>query len=155
GFRSDHLLMASVNAGLRGYDEARGRRFYKQLSERLQNLPGVEQSSFAGPLPLDQYYYAANVTIEGRVPKTANERLNIGFSIVGHTYFETMNTPIVKGRAFSERDNEKAPRVVIINETMARRYWPDQNPIGKRLRLGGGQNPWLEVAGVARNGKYI
>jgi predicted permease len=155
GFRTDHLLMASVNVGLHGYDEARGRRFYKQLGERLQSLPGVTRASFAGPLPLDQYNYGANVTIEGRVPKTANERLGVGFSIVGHNYFETMNTPIVQGRAFTERDNENAPRVVIVNETMARRYWPGQNPIGKRLRLGGGQSQWLEVAGVAQDGKYI
>jgi putative ABC transport system permease protein len=155
GFRTDHLLMASVNVDLHGYDEARGRRFYKQLIERLQSLPGVKQASFAGPLPLDQYEYGARVTIEGRIARTANERLNIGYSIVGHNYFETMNTPIVQGRAFTERDNENAPRVVIINETMARRYWPNQSPIGKRLRLGGEQNPWLEVAGVARDGKYI
>ncbi|HKQ91964.1 MAG TPA: FtsX-like permease family protein, partial [Blastocatellia bacterium] len=155
GFRSDRLLMASVNVGLHGYDEARGRRFYKQLGERLQSLSGVEQASFAGPLPLDQYFNAANVTIEGRVPKTANDRLNIGYSIVGPRYFETMNTPVVQGRAFTERDNENAPRVVIVNETMARRYWPNQNPIGKRMRLGDEQSQWLEVAGVARDGKYI
>ena len=155
GFRMDHLMMASVNVDLHGYDEARGRRFYKELGERLRRLPGVEQASFAGPLPLDQYNYGARVTIEGRVPKTENERLNIGYSIVAHNYFETMNTPIVQGRAFTERDNENAPRVLVINETMARRYWPDQNPLGKRLRLGGEQNPWLEVIGVARDGKYI
>jgi predicted permease len=155
GFRSDHLLMASVNVGLHDYDEARGRRFYKQLGERLRSLPGVEQASFAGPLPLDQYNYVANVTIEGHVPKTANERLNIGFSVVGPDYFETMNTPIVQGRAFDERDNQNAPRVLIVNETMARRYWPNQNPVGKRLRLGGERNPWMEVAGVAQDGKYI
>ncbi|HEX2487752.1 MAG TPA: ABC transporter permease, partial [Blastocatellia bacterium] len=155
GFRSDRLLMASVNVGLHGYDEARGRRFYKQLGERLQSLSGVEQASFAGPLPLDQYFNAANVTIEGRVPKAANDRLNIGYSIVGPKYFETMNTPVVQGRAFTESDNENAPRVVIVNETMARRYWPNQNPIGKRMRLGDEQSQWLEVAGVARDGKYI
>ena len=155
GFRTDHLLMASVNVGLHGYDQARGRRFYKQLVERMQSLPGITQASFAGPLPLDQYNYGGHVTIDGRVPKTANERLNIGFSIVGHNYFETMNTPIVQGRAFTERDNENAPRVVIVNETMARRHWPNQNPIGKRMRLGDEQSQWLEVAGVARDGKYI
>ena len=155
GFRTDHLLMASVNVDLHGYDGARGRRFYKQLGERLQSLPGVERASFAGPLPLDQYDYGARFTIEGRVPKTENERLSALYSIVGHNYFETMNTLIVRGRAFTELDNENAPRVVIVNETMARRYWPDQNPIGKRLRLGGEQSPWLEIIGVARDGKYI
>src|SRR5262245_39707018 len=90
GFRTDHLLMASVNVGLHGYDEARGRRFFKHLGERLQTVPGVTHSSLAAPLPLDQYNYGANVTIEARVPRTANERLGVGFSIVGHNYFETM-----------------------------------------------------------------
>src|SRR4030095_14717845 len=150
GFRTDHLLMASVNVGLHGYDEARGRRFYKQLGERLQSLPGVTHARFAGLLPLDQYNYGANVTIEGRVPKTANERLGVGFSIVGHNYFETMTPRIVQGRAFSERDTENAPRVAMVNETMARHYWPGQNPIGKRLRLGSEQSQWPEDARVAQ-----
>jgi predicted permease len=155
GFRMNHLLMASVNVDLHGYNEARGRNFYKQLGERLKSLPNVEHASFAGPLPLDQYEYGTNVTIEGRVPKTENERLSVMYSIVGHDYFETMNTALMQGRAFTEHDNEKAPRVVIINETMARRYWPDQNPLGKRLRIGNQRNPWLEVIGVAQDGKYI
>jgi predicted permease len=155
GFRTDHLLMASVNVDVHGYKEARGRNFYKQLSERLKRLPGVEHASFAGPLPLDQYEYGSNLTIEGRVPKTENERLNVMYSIVGQDYFETMNTSVVEGRAFSEHDNENAPRVVVINQTMARHYWPEQNPLGKRLRLGGDRSPWLEVVGVAEDGKYI
>ncbi len=155
GFRTDHLLMASVNVGLHGYDEAKGRSFYKQLSDKLKALPDVRQASFAGPLPLDQYENSANFLIEGRVPKTENERLNVMFSTVGHDYFETMNSPIVQGRSFSERDNENAPRVVIVNQTMANRYWPDQNPIGKRLRFSGEQSPWMEVIGVVQDGKYI
>lgn len=155
GFRTNHLLMASVNVDLHGYDEAKGRRFYKQIGERLKTLPGVEQVSFAGPLPLDQYDYGTTVTIEGRVPKTENERLNVMYSIVSHDYFETMNTKIVQGRGFTERDNETAPRVVVVNETMAHHYWPNQNPIGKRLRFKGERNPWMEVAGVAQDGKYV
>jgi predicted permease len=155
GFRMDHLLMASVNVDVHGYNEAKGRNFYKQLNDRLKRLPGVEHASFAGPLPLDQYEYGTNITIENRVPKTENERLGVMYSIVGHDYFETMNTAIVEGRAFTERDNETAPRVVIINQTLARRYWPEQNPIGKRLRMGGDRSPWLEVIGIAEDGKYV
>jgi predicted permease len=155
GFRTEHLLMASVNVNLHGYNEAKGRNFYRQLGERIKRLPGVEHASFAGPLPLDQYNYGTSITIEGRVPKTENERLSVMYSIVGHDYFDTMNTPVVQGRAFTEHDNEKAPRVVIINETLAQRYWPDQNPLGKRLRLGGEHSTWLEVIGVAQDGKYI
>src|SRR5207244_5109774 len=136
-----------VNVDVHGYTEAKGRNFYKQLSERLKRLPGVEHASFAGPLPLDQYDYGANITIEGRAPKTENERLGVMYSIVGHDYFETMNTSVVDGRGFTERDNENVPRVVVINQTMARRYWPNQNPIGKRLRFGNERNPWMEVVG--------
>jgi predicted permease len=163
GFTPDHLMMASVNLGLRHYDEARGRRFYKEISERLRRLPNVEQASFAGPLPLDQYNYGTNILIEGRVPRAENERLSAIYSIVDHNYFRTMNTRIVQGRAFNDRDNENALRVVIINRAMARRYWPDQDPIGKRLRTADGQASeqapqqaqWMEVVGVAEDGKYM
>jgi len=155
GFRTDHILMASVDVGLQGYDDARGRRFYEQLIERLKRVPGVRQASLAAPLPLDAFNRSARVLVEGRVPQRENERLNVLLSTVAHDYFETLGTNIVQGRAFTEHDREDAPRVVIINETMARRYWPNQNPIGKRLQLGGAQNPYLEVVGVAQDGKYM
>ncbi len=155
GFRTDRILMGSTNLDLHNYDEARGRSFYKQLGERLKGLPGVENASFAGPLPLDQYTNGSQFMVEGRVPKTENERLQTLFSIVAHDYFETMDTAILQGRAFTEHDNERAPRVVIINQAMARHYWPNENPLGRRLRLGNEQNPWLEVIGVAQDGKYI
>ncbi|MFY9609357.1 MAG: ABC transporter permease [Blastocatellia bacterium] len=155
GFRTDHILMGSTNLDLHNYDETRGRSFYKQLGERLKNLPGVEQASFAGPLPLDQYTNGTRFMIEGRVPKTENERLQTLFSTIAHDYFETMDTAIVQGRAFTEHDNERAPRVVIVNEAMARHYWPNESPLGKRLRLGNEQNSWMEVIGVAQDGKYI
>jgi putative ABC transport system permease protein len=155
GFRTDQLLMASVNVSVHGYDEAKGRHFYQQLSDKLKVLPGVQQASFAGPLPLDQYSNGANVTIEGRQQKTENERLQVMYSIVGHDYFETMNSPLTLGRGFSEHDDKDATRVVVVNQTMARRYWPNQNPIGKRLRLGSERNPWMEVVGVVQDGKYL
>ncbi len=155
GFRTDHILMASTNLNLYNYDEAKGRRFYKELEDRLKALPGVEQVSFAGPLPLDQYSNGSRILIEGRMPKIENERLNVSVSTVDDNYFETLKTPIVQGRDFTEYDTEGAPRVVVINETMARHYWPNENPLGKRLRLGSDQNPWIEVVGVAQDGKYM
>ena len=72
GFRTDHILMGSTNLDLHDYDQARGRSFYKQLGDRLKSLPGVEQASMAGPLPLDQYTNGTRLSIEGRVPKTEN-----------------------------------------------------------------------------------
>jgi len=93
--------------------------------------------------------------VEGYVPAYENERLSANYSVVGHDYFEAMSTPIVEGRAFTEYDNQKAPGVVIVNETLARRFWPNERPLGKRLQLGSAKSPYREVVGVAKDGKYF
>jgi putative ABC transport system permease protein len=155
GFETKRILLSSVNVSLFDYSETKGRNFYKQALERIRALPDVEAASLAAPLPLDAYTSGGSVVIEGYIPRDENERIAINHSIVGHDYFQTMNTPIVEGRAFTDRDNERAPRVVIVNETMARHYWPNQNPIGKRIHLDDAQSPALEVVGVAKDGKYL
>jgi len=155
GFESRQIILASVDVGLQGYPEAKGRSFFKQAQDRLKRLPGVEAVSMAGPLPLDAYGSGANLTIEGYVPKYENERLSINYSTVGVDYFEAMKTPIVEGRGFTEHDDQSAPLVVVINETMAKRFWPNQSAIGKRLQFGGTKNPFREVVGIAKDGKYF
>jgi predicted permease len=155
GFESKRIMLASVDVGLQGYDETRGRGFFKQLVERIESLPGVEAASIGGPLPLDAYNNGANLFIEGYVPRYENERIEVGYSIVGHNYFQAMNTPIVKGRAFIEHDEQTSPRVAVVNETLAKRFWPNESPIGKRVQLGKPGSPYLEVVGVAMDGKYI
>jgi predicted permease len=155
GFESRRIMLASVDVGLHGYDEAKGRRFFKQIVERVETLPGVEAASIAGPLPLDAYENGGNLIVEGSMPRYENERIEVGYSIVGHDYFRAMNTPIVEGRMFSEHDNQNSPRVVIVNETAARRFWPNGSPVGKRLQLGNSSGPYYEVVGVAQDGKYL
>jgi predicted permease len=155
GFESKKIMLASVDLSVQGYEETKGRAFYKQILENIKALPGVEAASIAGPLPLDAYSNGASLTIEGAIPRYENEHISVSYSTVGHDYFQAMNTPIVEGRSFSEHDTQNSPRVVVVNETLARRYWPDESPIGKRLRLGGELNPFLEVIGVARDGKYF
>jgi predicted permease len=154
GFESKRILLANVNVELHGYDEARGRDFYKRVVERIKALPGVEAASLGNWLPLGPDNNGSNVNVEGYTPRYANERIGIGYSVVGQDYFQTMKTPIAQGRGFTEYDDEKAARVVVVNETMAHRFWPNQNPIGKRLRLGDAPEPFYEVVGVARDGKY-
>ncbi len=154
GFEPERILLANVNVELHGYDEARGRNFYKRVTERIKALPGVEAASLGAWLPLGPDNNSSTVNVEGYVPRYANERIEIGYTITGDNYFQTMKTPIVQGRGFTENDDEKSARVVVVNETMARHFWPNQNPVGKRLRLGDSPEPFYEVVGVARNGKY-
>jgi predicted permease len=155
GFESKRTMLASVDVGLHGYDEAKGRRFFKQILERLNSLPGVEAASIAGPLPLDAYNKGSNLIVEGYVPRYENERIEVGYSTVGYDYFRAMKTPIVEGRSFSEHDDQQSPRVVIVNETLARRFWPNESPIGKRLQLGKSGGAYYEIVGVAKDGKYL
>src|SRR4029453_6428817 len=132
GFESKRIELASVDVSLHGYDETRGRSFYKQLLERVNALPGVEAASIAGPLPLDAYGNGANLTVEGYAPRYENERISVSYSTVGYNYFQAMNTPIVEGRAFTEHDDKDSPKVGIVNEPMPRRFWPTHSSLAKR-----------------------
>src|SRR5262249_12126240 len=154
GFEAERVLLANVDVGLQGYDEAKGREFYKRIVERIKTLPGVEAASLGNWLPLAPDNNGTTAQPEGYVPQYKNERIEIGYSVVGHEYFQTMNTRLAQGRSFAVTDDQSSPRVVIINETMARRFWPQQNPIGKRLRLGNNNEAMYEVVGVAEDGKY-
>jgi predicted permease len=154
GFESQRILLANVNVDLQGYDETKGREFYRRVIERIKALPGVEAASLGNWLPLGPDNNGATVNVEGYVPQYANERIEIGYTVAGPDYFETMRTPIVQGHGFTVTDDEKSPRVVVVNEAMARRFWPGQSAIGKRLRLGDAAEPVYEVVGVAHDGKY-
>jgi predicted permease len=155
GFDRTGLQLFSVDLGLQGYSEQRGRLFQKTMMERLKTLPGVEFVSLAYPLPLDAYNEDASVRIEGYTPRSDNEANTWGLSRVGPRYFETMGTRLVAGRGIEERDTESSPRVAVINETMARHYWQTpENALGRRFAISKG-GPWIEVAGVAKDGKYM
>ena len=148
GFDPDHVLLASFDPFLSGYDESRGREFYRYLVERVRTLPGIQSATLARRLPLTLGGIAfANVTIEGYVP-APSEDMRLNYETVGPHYFQTMRIPMVHGRDFDEQDRESAPRVVVINETMAHRYWPRGNALGQRLKL---TNDWLEVVGIAKD----
>jgi len=154
GFNPDGVVLASFDPFLNGYDETRGREFYRRLVERVEALPGMQSVSLARRLPLTLSGIAfANVTIEGYTP-SRDEDMRINYETVGPKYFRTMGIRLARGRDFTERDNERAPGVVVINETMARRFWPGHDPVeaalGKRLKLG---KDWLEVVGVAKEVK--
>jgi predicted permease len=154
GFNPDGVVLASFDPFLNGYDETRGREFYRRLVERVETLPGMQSVSLARRLPLTLSGIAfANVTIEGYTPGR-DEDMRINYETIGPKYFRTMGIRLARGRDFTERDNERAPGAVVINETMARRFWPGPDPVeaamGKHLKIG---KDWLEIVGVAKEVK--
>ncbi len=150
GFDSDRVLLASFDPFLSGYDESRGREFYRQLVERVRAMPGVRAATLARRLPLTLSGIAfANVEIDGHAP-ARGEDMRFNYETVGPRYFETMRIPLVQGRGVEDRDHESTRRVVVINETMAQRFWPGGEALGHRLKVG---DSWLEIVGVAKDVK--
>jgi predicted permease len=154
GFRSDGLLMMSVDLGLQQYSDDRGRQFISDLLRRAEALPGVSSATTAGHVPFDYGIQASDVAIDGTIPGTKDGYLSITYNVVGPRYLETTGGLLARGRGFDQTDDEKARRVGVVNETMARKLWPGQDAIGKRFRFGR-NGDWIEVVGVARDGKYV
>jgi hypothetical protein len=99
-------------------------------------------------------YAQFQVFAESRGDRKADEGFSTGFNVVGPNYFRTMETPLLSGRDFTEADRKGAPGVVVINETLAANLWPNEGALGKRVSVSGPEGPFLEVVGVARDGKY-
>jgi macrolide transport system ATP-binding/permease protein len=153
GFNPHHVLLAAFDLRGDGYSSAKARAYYEKLMNRLRATPGVDSVSCEQYVPLWFYGRSARrPTIEGYTPRP-NEDMNIDINIVGPDYFHTMQIPIVAGRDFSTSDREGQPLVAIVNQSMARRFWPGQSPLGHRLKTwSGGQ--WYTIVGVARDIKY-
>jgi predicted permease len=154
GFDPANVLNLSMDVSQQGIDEPRGRAFYDEVDRRVRAMPGVESVSYAYSVPFGYYNTAEYVEAESQpVPKDAR-RQSAGYNPVGAEYFELLKIPIVKGRGFTREDDERGRRVAVINEFMAARFWPGQDPIGKRFRMTGADAAWLDVIGVSRDGKY-
>jgi predicted permease len=150
GFDPNHVLQASYELGPAGYSEAQGIAFHRQLLSKLEVLPGVESVTLADFSPLTFNLHTSYVHPDGYVPQP-HESMEVSRAIVGPDYLRTMRTPLVAGRDFTPQDTEKLQPVAIVNQEFADRYWPGQDPIGKRVSAWG---QWFAVVGVARNGKY-
>src|SRR5262245_12412612 len=154
GFDPGRALLVSMEVFPNGYDEKRGLEFYQQLVTRVAALPGVESASLSSQVPplLVGSRSSATFEVEGYAPR-ADEMINVEIESVAPSYFQTMRIPMAEGREFSEADQSQSMPVVIVNETMAGRYWAGQSPVGKRLRRGSGE--WSTVIGVARDVKQF
>jgi predicted permease len=153
GFEMENLAVLNFNLGTAGYDPVRGRAFQRQLTEQVERLPGVGSASLATVLPLSGGGLARSVFPEGKDTAEASGVL-VPVNSVGLGYFETLGVTLLRGRDFSEADREGSLLVAVVNETMAKRFWPDRDPLGARFRFYGDEAP-REVVGVARDGKYF
>jgi predicted permease len=150
GFDSSHLLLASVDPSLQGYDRARSAEFYRRLIERLTALPAVRHVSTATLVPLGLSGTDWGVTIPGYTP-SPNELMSIEVSQVGPDYFATMGIPIRKGRGIETRDDSTSQKVIVVNQHFADHFWPGQDAIGRTVHTGGNDHV---VIGVVPTGKY-
>ncbi len=124
-------------------------QFFDRLLERVRSAPGVSAAALAGRLP----FVSGNSTRSIDLEKPIGDAPVGGFRVVSTAYFDVMGQPLRRGRAFTERDTAEAPFVAVINEAMARRYWPNADPIGQRFRIGGDPH-WTEIVGIAGNVKH-
>jgi putative ABC transport system permease protein len=147
GFNPENVLAMNISiSGSRyaGSEQVVG--FYQRALEQLSSLPGVQSAAAITGVPMAGGFGSRYFRVEGRPPQPAGQGFNANVNLTTPGYFRTMNIPLIDGRDFDERDVTKAPDAVVINQEMARRYWPDENPIGGRLAIGDG--PWRTVIGV-------
>ncbi len=153
GFDSDRLASLSMNLGTSGYDEVRGREFQRQMIERAGAVPGVEGVTLADWAPLVGGGFLRTVYLEGQDTSDPRKGRLVQIQNISPDYFKTMGIRLVRGRVFQGSDLPEAPLVVIVNETMAERFWPGTDPVGKRFSFHG-LPALLEVVGIAKDSAY-
>ena len=153
GFDSAHLAVMSFDLGAQGYTEERGRQFQRTALERASSVAGVQGATIANSVPLFNGGFARTVFLEGQDTSDPRSGKLVQISVIGPHYLETLGIPLMRGRGFVDSDQPNTPPVVIINETMAKRFWPDQDPIGKRFKFFG-QPAFSQVVGIAKDSKY-
>jgi predicted permease len=158
GFDPDHVLNITLDPNQIGYDQARTTEFYRLLKARALAIPGVQSASTAFGVPMGNINIvnSASVTAEGHPPPNGQPPPSIFFNNIDSSYFQTMRVPLLRGRVFTNFDNESAPHVAIVNQTMAGRFWSKEDPIGKRFTVNSTGKPveMMQVVGIAADGKY-
>jgi putative ABC transport system permease protein len=151
GFNSHNVLTMRIPLlGPRYKDQRTQAEFFTELLERVQTLPGVRWASVSRGLPVEGWSGWGFVTEENPSPPP-NQEPDANYQVIGPDYFRVMGVPLRHGRFFTEHDTQQSARVAIVNEELARKQWPGQDPIGKRMRVNVPGKPWLTVVGVVGN----
>ena len=151
GFEPDHVLNVILDPHEIGYDPARTTIFYDELKERVRLLPGVQSVSLAYDVPLGDNLWSDQITVEDHPLLPGEQPPIIMDNFVDQDYFQTMKIPLLRGRGITEFDSERSTHVAVINQTMAQRFWPNEDAIGKQFVTRG--STW-QVVGITQNGKY-
>jgi predicted permease len=154
GFNPEQAVEVSFDPGLQQYDRERGREFQRQVLERVRSLPGLQAAALTTHAPLTSGESGGRgIFIQGDEPKTATQAPIALTTSISTDYFRTMETRLLQGRDLTVQDDAQSSPVAIVNEAFARRFWPGENPLGKRFNFTDGK--WIEIVGVAQDGKYF
>jgi predicted permease len=154
GFDPHNVLNLTMETRTIGFDQPRTEQFFRDMKDRVRALPGVESVSLAASVPMGYSDEISHVFAAGQTQANKDAALSAGHNVVDPTYFTTMRVPFLRGRLFTEQDTSKTPLVAIINEAMANKLWPGQDPLGKRFSDTLPSGPFIEVVGVTKQGKY-
>jgi putative ABC transport system permease protein len=124
--------------------------FYRELGRRIHSIPGVRQAAFVSQLPTSDFGFRFALGIEDH-PANGGADLHARDILTGPDYFQALQIPLVRGRYFSDADDESKPRVAIVDESTACRYWPDRDALGRRIRMG--QGAWMKIVGIVKDVK--
>jgi predicted permease len=155
GFDPDHVLNTMVDPHQIGYDEPRTKAFYRELERRVGALPGVQSVSLSFTAPMGYPSHAGPIYVETHPLPPGRQPQVIAFNSIEPSFFDTLRVPLLQGRRFTDADTETSRAVAIVNQTMAKKLWPSENPMGKRFSIQGAGGPFVEVVGVAGDGQYF
>jgi len=154
GFDPNHVVNFNMDPSELGYKPEQTLQFYRDLLARVGQLGGVETAATASSAPMGYYNNGDSLIIDGYEPPPGQPQPGSQYELLSGDYFGTMKIPLVEGRAFRDSDDEKSVPVAIINETMAKKYWPQQNPIGRHFKLVSNAKQSVEIVGIAKNARY-
>ena len=162
GFRPEHVLTLQIPSEWESFtapnnpaDTQRKMQYFHEIVERAGALPGVTAAGFSTVLPLGSVQINTRIFVEGRPAPAPGEDNRVAYRAVSPGYFRAMGIPILRGRAFTEDDRKERPAVAVVSEAMARRFWPNEDPTGKRITLNNPTTgPWMTIVGVAGSVRY-
>ncbi|MBI4472976.1 MAG: ABC transporter permease [Acidobacteria bacterium] len=154
GMNPENAFELAFDLDLQGYNRERAALFLSEVLNRVRAIPGIEAAGAGNVIPPDPHIGFANIRVEDRSETSERGRPRAGLMTITPGYLAAMGMTILRGRDFTANDRDGTPRVGLVNETFARRFWNSENPLGKRFSLSEADDSWTEIVGVVKDGKY-